>query len=103
VAGVPELLLDVGARHAVLEQEAGVGVPQAVRRVVVWQPSSLQDALWPTWYSMGVVRGETNMCEGRAQLGLLAQPPTTLEAFRGVAERLLVDAIEPIEQLARGA
>lgn len=38
-----------------------------------------------------------------SQLGLLAQAPPTPEAFRGVAERLLVDAIEPIEELARGA
>lgn len=38
-----------------------------------------------------------------SQLGLLAQTPTTVEAFRGVAERLLVDAIEPIEELSRGA
>lgn len=37
------------------------------------------------------------------RLGVLAQAPTTPEAFRGVAERMLVDAIEPIEELARGA
>ena len=38
-----------------------------------------------------------------SRLGLLAQAPTTLGALEGVAERLLVDAIEPIEELARGA
>lgn len=37
-----------------------------------------------------------------SRLGLLAQVPMTPDAFRVVAERLLVDAIEPLEKLARG-
>lgn len=37
-----------------------------------------------------------------SRLGLLAHVPMTPEAFKVVAERLLVDAIEPLETLARG-
>jgi hypothetical protein len=37
-----------------------------------------------------------------SRLGLLAHVPMTPDAFRIVAERLLVDAIEPLEDAARG-
>jgi hypothetical protein len=37
-----------------------------------------------------------------SRLGLLAHVPMSPEAFRIVAERLLVDAIEPLEDVARG-
>jgi hypothetical protein len=38
-----------------------------------------------------------------SRVGLLAHVPVTLDEFRAVAERLVVDAIEPLEEAARRA
>ena len=54
--------------------------------------------------SVGPRGGETRWMAGHADrsAGLLAREPVTLEQYRREAERVLVDAIEPMEELTQG-
>jgi len=51
-----------------------------------------------------LLRSEADLEEARltCNVGLLSSEPVTPDQFRRVAERVIVDAIEPLEESARG-